>query len=161
MKKKLSSILLVLCCTLLLCNCEEENISSNVRSVARFNFINSITQKQTAMSASLTVTAYDTDSILIKEASNATNATLPFKYSGNITTFIYKFSDTVKDTIWIEHDNYPHYISMDAGISMYYNIKSAKCTTYLLDSIVTTNTTVNEEEKENFLLYFTPIATNE
>lgn len=144
---------------LLFSSCQEENISSNVRSNVRFNFINTETTKQEAISSVLTVTALGTDSILVNKESNAKHATLPLQYTATTTTYIFKFSETVKDTVWIEHENYPFYISMDAGVSMYYKIKGARCTTYLLDKVTITNANVNETEKENFQLYFTPAPT--
>ena len=45
---------------------------------------------------------------------------------------------------------------MDCGISMFYTLKEVQYTTYLLDSITLVNPDINDNEKDNYHIYYTP-----
>lgn len=154
LQKKYGYLLLPLL-FLLLTSCEEENGSSNVRSLVRFNFISSTIKEQVSLFDSLTVTAEETQDTLIYKASSINHISLPLPYEEQQVTYMLSYSAQVRDTVWLTYTNAAHFISMQQGISMYYTIKTVEHTKHLIDSIVTQNPVINETEKENFQMYFT------
>ncbi|RGN47360.1 MULTISPECIES: DUF6452 family protein [unclassified Bacteroides] len=137
-------------------SCSENDCSLGGRPSVRFSFMNSKTHAIVNLFDSLTVTALDTDSILLNRGKGINHITLPLSYVNEETTFVLHYSRFLRDTIWVKHENYPHFISMDCGISMFYTLKEVQYTTYLLDSITLVNPDINDNEKDNYHIYYTP-----
>ena len=52
-------------------------------------------------------------------------------------------------------------MNLDCGTMMFYEVTSAESTTRMLDSLVITNPNIDNNEKENFKIYFTVTDTDE
>lgn len=159
--KPFTSALALSCLFLfLIYSCSESDCSLGGRPAVRFNFIDSKKHTQVSLFDSLTVTALGTDSILLNRVKAINHITLPLNYVEKETTFILKYTRFVHDTLWVEHENYPHFISMDCGISMFYHLKNIRYTTNLIDSIALRNSDIDDNEKENFQIFYTTTTSN-
>lgn len=144
--------------TILSCflSCSENDCSLGGRPSARFTFLNSKNGKVINLFDSLTVTALGTDSILLNRGKAINHIILPLSYVNQETTFILHYTRFLRDTIWVTHENFPHFISIDCGVSMFYHLRQIQYTTFLLDSILLVNPDINDNEKENCRIYYTP-----
>lgn len=141
-----------------LAGCSESDCSLGGRPSARFGFYDSETGKLVTLFDSLSVITpitADEDSILINKDKQIDHITLPFNYVGEETMFVLVYTRDLRDTLWIEHENIPYFTSMDCGISMFYQIKGVRASTNGLDSVILRNPEINDNEKENFQIYYT------
>lgn len=136
--------------------CSENDCSLGGRPSARFAFIDSRTNTRVSLFDSLTVTALETDSILLNRLKGIDHITLPLSYVSDTTTFILHYSRFLRDTIEVFHENYPHFISIDCGINMFYHLKKVDNTSILIDSIRLVNPDIDDNEKDNYRIYYTP-----
>lgn len=136
-------------------SCSENDCSLGGRPSARFTFLNSKNNKVISLFDSLTITALGTDSILLNRGKSINHIILPLSYVDQETTFILHYTKLLRDTIWVTHKNFPHFISMDCGISMFYQLREIQYTTFLLDSILLVDPNINDNEKENCRIYYT------
>jgi S-ribosylhomocysteine lyase LuxS involved in autoinducer biosynthesis len=60
----------------------------------------------------------------------------------------------MKDVITVHHRNIPFVSDIECGTMMFYEIESIDYTTNAIDSIVVKNADINNEEKQNFIIYF-------
>ena len=81
--------------------CSENDCSLGGRPSARFNFLDSETNKLVSLFDSLTITSLGTDSILLNRGSAINYVTLPLSYVATETTYILKYTKDVHDTIWL------------------------------------------------------------
>lgn len=139
--------------------CEAENCPPNALAFAKFNFVNQSGQT-VEYNDTLTVIGqletndtviYDT---LINKETKVNTLTLPLSY-GETTRFIFKYNRQGQDVITIKHRNIPYFINLDCGTMMFYEVLEATSTNRMMDSLVTTNPNIDNNEKENFKLYFT------
>lgn len=147
------SVLLGLCAVITACS--ESDCSIGGRPAARFNFLDTESLEQVSLFDSLTITSLGTDSVLLNKGKALKYVALPLSYVATETTYILQYTETEHDTIWLEHENTPHFISMDCGVDMFYTIKNIRYTTWVLDSIVIRNADINDTEKENFQILYT------
>ncbi len=103
---------------------------------------------------SLTVTAYDTDSIIINNQKKVHDISLPLRYTEDSTKLIFKYSRTKSDTMVIHHTNTPYFLSMDCGYQMKQAITSITCTRISLDSIYIKDNEAGIYGKENLKLFY-------
>ena len=96
------------------------------------------------------------DTLINKESSLSTFK-VPLSYSDQ-TTFIINYNGEQQDYITIKHRNIPYFMSVDCGTMMFYEVTGAESTTRMLDSLVITNPNIDNNEKENFKIYFTIAA---
>lgn len=136
--------------------CAENNCSPGGQSVVRMTFINSLTKEPVTLFDSLTVTALGTDSILINRDSHIDHLSLPLSYTDNETHFVLHYNRILRDTINLTHENIPHFISTDCGVGMFHKLTNLSYTQILIDSIRLVNSDVNDYEKENYRIYYTP-----
>lgn len=167
--------------------CEVENCPPNSMSYAHFALVD---QNGRSFSTSDTITVvgqtlvgivvYDTltdgslqprtvDSLVsdtfINREAGTSSFKLPLSYN-NSTRFVLsyrslenRFSGT--DTINISHRNIPYFINLDCGSMMFYEVTGVTSTHHRLDSLTITNPNIDNNEKENFKIYFTVIASDE
>lgn len=135
------------------CNCGDESSIRTDRAYAFINFFSKETFAPVKLTQ-LTVTAANTDSILIKEKPQIENAKLPLNFKAEQTEFYFKYSEELIDTITITHKNHAHFISIENGAIIYHNIEKVDYSTNLIDSIAIKNPGVTEDEKENLQIYF-------
>ena len=137
------------------CSNGNDCVIDNV-SYARFNFYDK-TNTNIKLDATITVTAAGTDSILVNQEANAKGLELPVSYTGHIDTFIVKYTDLMRDTIFMTHTNIPYFISMDCGMAMYHLVEDVKYTHYAIDSIKLVNPQINFDTNENFKIYYSTL----
>ena len=136
--------------------CSDSDCSLGGRPSVRFAFVNSLNRAPVSLFDSLTVTAFDTDSVLVNRERGIDHVTLPLSYSASTTTFVLHYSRFLRDTITVMHTNHPHFISIDCGISMFYHLDGLEHTSILLDSIQLIDPDIDDNEKNNYRIYYTP-----
>lgn len=106
-----------------------------------------------SLTGPVTVTAAGTDSVLINQESNLQSMQLPLRYTSTEDTFVIHLSEVLFDTIFVTHQNIPHFISMECGTGMYYHIDNARCTRRIFDSISVVNPDINFDANEHIQMY--------
>lgn len=172
------SIILLAC--LVIPACEVENCPPNTLSYAHFALVDQygrgvqITDTITVIGqtrADVENASGETvqDSLLADTIINRENGVeslkLPLSYSDE-TSFIIIYHSLQhtyagRDTIRISHKNIPYFTNLDCGTMMFYTVTETHFTHHQLDSLVITNPNIDNNEKENFKLYFTVSGTAE
>lgn len=109
----------------------------------------------------LTVTANDTNIVLINRKSAASSLELPLSYFGKADTLLFHVSGEaydITDTVWIEKTSYNHFESPDCPVNMFHNITRINSTHLFIDSITITRPEVDFYEDENLQIHFYPAA---
>lgn len=101
----------------------------------------------------VTVTTTGVDSVLINQESNMQLMQLPLSYTNTEDTFIVHLSETLFDTIYVTHQNIPHFISMECGTGMYHHIDAVRCAHRIFDSITIVNPDVTYDTNEHIKVY--------
>lgn len=142
--------------------CEVENCPPNALAFAHFSFVDQY-GRAVAYTDTLTVvgqidsgdsTINDT---LINRETKVSELSLPLSY-GTQTRFVLSYNGRTQDVITIDHRNIPYFMNLDCGTMMFYEVTNAETTTRMLDSLVITNPNIDNNEKENFKIYFTIAA---
>lgn len=137
-------------------SCDDvENVMKG-RSKMLCTFVNKSDLKQKVLD-SLTVTALKTvvgDSILLKSAKKVSTFSSPLSYVNNTTVLVFNYTKTMSDTIWINHTNKDHFISLNAGVAVYHQIESVKFSKHLIGDIQIINSGVETNEKENIRILY-------
>ena len=94
---------------------------------------------------------------LINQESGASSFSLPLSYADK-TRFVLVYSAESTDTITVEHRNIPYFMNIDCGTMMFYEVTRVSTTRHAIDSIVLTNPNIDNNEKENFKIYYPPVA---
>lgn len=145
--------------------CEVENCPPNALAFAYFSFVDQY-GRAVAYTDTLTVvgqidsgdsTINDT---LINRETKVSELSLPLSY-GTQTRFVLSYNGRTQDVITIDHRNIPYFMNLDCGTMMFYEVTNAETTTRMLDSLVITNPNIDNNEKENFKIYFTVTDTGE
>ena len=179
--KKLSAIFLAIgTFSLLISSCEEENCPPNALAYAVFalsdqygnpiqfsNPISIIGQIETDVVVNDTledgsiheITKPDSiiNDTIINQESAAEHFKLPLSYDSQ-TRFIIAYNETTFDTITVTHQNIPYFTNLDCGTMMFYNVTNTSFTQHVLDSLTITNPNIDNNEKENFKIYYTNVA---
>lgn len=158
----------VIFCTILLSAlffsaCEVENCPPNALAFAKFNFVDQYGREVEYQDTITVIGQLETGDTLINDTlinkeTNVSTLSLPLSY-GEETRFIVKYNRQGQDRIVIRHRNIPYFINLDCGTMMFYEVLEATSTNRIMDSIVTTNPNIDNNEKENFKLYFTTADT--
>lgn len=94
------------------------------------------------------------DSIVVNKILNATDLQLPMSYNNERDTLIFHYTGKFTDTLYIDHENIPFYISMECGTVMYHKLTGIKYTNSFIDSAVIANDYIKFENNENIKIYF-------
>lgn len=103
---------------------------------------------------SLTVTAYDTDSIIINNQKKVHDLSLPLRYTADSTVLVFHYSRTRRDTLIIRQTNTPYFLSMDCGYQMKQAIRSISYSRHQLDSLHISNNEASIYGTENLKLFY-------
>jgi hypothetical protein len=105
----------------------------------------------------LTVTAFETDSIIINAQADVQEMLLPLRYTKETTIFVLHYGDEGEreDTIMINHRNTSHFVSLECGYDMQQSITGVTYTRHVLDSIFVRNINLDVNGQENFRLFYT------
>jgi hypothetical protein len=157
MKKIFALLFPFLMYCLLTQSCGESDCSLSTISQARFDFLDSKTNKNVALTNGVMISGIATinNSAIVDTLFNQAESymTLPLSYT-NQTTYVMHYSETLRDTIWLTHKNIPFVGDIECGSMMYYKIEDLNYTTHVLDSVTLVNPEINNEEKKNFNIYF-------
>ena len=94
------------------------------------------------------------DSIVVNHITDTDNLRLPMSYTSNCDTVVFHYEGDYTDTIYVELENIPFYISMECGTVMYHKVIGLKCTNSFIDSAVIANENVKFDYNENIKVYF-------
>ncbi len=164
----MKKLLLLFCATVMTVffpACEVENCPPNALSFAHFSFVD---QYGRAVSYTDTLSVYGqtvsgetvVNDTLINRETGVSELSLPLSY-GTQTRFILRYNNRTEDILTISHRNIPYFMNLDCGTMMFYEVTGAESTARMLDSLVITNPNIDNNEKENFRIYFTVTATDE
>lgn len=176
MKKLPVIILLFLAAAgILMPSCGESDCPITTNSFARFDFLDSETHAAVTVSPAFDVTGFITTDVIVRDtlADGTVNETvvrdslmndtifnsaestmsLPLGYTTK-TTYVLHYTDRMRDTIVVNHQNIPYLQNIECGTMMFYTVESVAYTTYRLDSITITNPNIDNEEKRNFIIYY-------
>ncbi len=102
----------------------------------------------------LTVTAFETDSVIINKKTAAQAVSLPLRYAEESTVIVLHYSEDYKDTVTIYHHNTPYFLNMDCGYQMKQELQGISFTMHFLDSIAITDPKIGIYGTENLSLYY-------
>lgn len=106
----------------------------------------------------LTVTAFDTDSVLINQESQVSSMSLPVDETRDSTVYVFAYTSTDNivshDTLRIYYKRTPIFISMECGNAIYCDINEAKHTENQLKRVEIVNNQIKETDAHNINLYF-------
>ena len=93
------------------------------------------------------------DSIVVNNRQGIESLQLPMNHTSLCDTVILDYSNDITDTLYIEHENRPFYISMECGTVMYHKLTAITHTRNFIDSAVIVNDQVKFNYNENIKLY--------
>ncbi len=114
---------------------------------------------------SLTVVSHGEQPVLLlNRAQNVSSFVLPLRQAVECDTLLLRFGNakgqSATDTLFLEHDNTPHFESIDCPAAVFHQLKSVRWTSHslnlmplTLDSVAIVRKTVNYENVENLKLY--------
>ena len=156
MKKSIFILSIALMALLAACGGEPECPLNSV-STARFDFRDSKTQATVKLNTGVTVTGLatidgvlETDTVFNKAESYMS---VPLSYTSQ-TTYVLHYTETMRDTIELKHNNIPFVSDIECPALMYYEVENFRYTTHALDSIKLVNPKITNEETINFNIYY-------
>ena len=137
---------------------EEEDCSMNARPMMEC-YLYTVDRERVLNDTldSLTITAFDTDSVILNNQKRVHSLSLPLRYTADSTVLIFHYSKDPKikkDTIIIYQKNTPYFLSMDCGYQMKQSITGGAYSRYLLDSIYIQEKEVSIYGTENLKLFY-------
>jgi len=102
----------------------------------------------------LTITAFETDSVIINKDVSVSSVSLPLRYASETTTLVLHYTDSLRDTLTVQHHNTPYFLNMDCGYQMKQDLIDVMHTSTLLDSIIIKEHKVGIYGTENLALYY-------
>ena len=176
--KKLPVIVCILLAILCIPACEVEECPPNSLTYARFQLVNQYGQAISYLDTltvigqiKADVVRYDTlsdgslkevlvhDSLIndtiINRETNVSTLSIPLSYDDE-TIISLVYNSTFTDQFTVHHRNIPYFLNLDCGTMMFYEVTAVTSNQiHMMDSIVITNPNIDNNEKENFKLYFT------
>ena len=156
MKKSIFILSIAFMALLAACGGEPECPLNSV-STARFDFRDSKTQAAVKLNTGVTVTGLatidgvlETDTVFNKAESYMS---VPLSYTSQ-TTYVLHYTETMRDTIELKHNNIPFVSDIECPALMYYEVENFRYTTHALDSIKLVNPKITNEETINFNIYY-------
>ncbi len=106
---------------------------------------------------SLTITALETDSVILNNEKRVHGLSLPLRYTADSTVLVFHYSKDPKikkDTIIIRQKNTPYFLSMDCGYQMKQSITGREYSRHILDSIYIQSKEASINGTENLKLFY-------
>ncbi|MGL5979980.1 MAG: DUF6452 family protein [Phocaeicola sp.] len=151
-------ILLIGVINLLIVGCNESDCPLFKTSHAHFSFLDSQTHNPVKLKDSVVVIGFIIrgDTVASDTVFNRpeTSMSLPLSYTTK-TTYVMHYDKVLKDTIEVYHEPIPFVSNIDCKPMVFYHVERINYTRNALDSIVTVNPDINNEEKNNFQIYYT------
>ncbi len=99
------------------------------------------------------------ETILENLVTGASSLSLPVSYFFDADTLIFSYSNiTLKDTMIVEKESYPHVELPECGTYRFHTLKSIRCTDAAIDSIAISHPQVNYDGSENVRIFFNGVA---
>ena len=156
MKKTIIVFIAIISCLLYGCGGEPE-CPLNYTSLARFDFVDSQTHAAVKLNNRPTVTGTiwmdgtaETDTVFNQAESYMS---VPLSYTDR-TTYVIHYTETMRDTIELKHQNIPFVSDIECPAIMYFDVEEVRYTTNALDSVKLVNPEITNEEKINFYIYY-------
>lgn len=158
--------------------CGESDCPLSTVSVAHFSLLSSTNHASLEFTSEVTITGETTADVTVKETlpdgtvidkvvkdsvltdtiynkeAGLTSLSLPLSYTTK-TTYTIHYDEKLKDVIEVTHRAIPFISDIECGTMMFYKVEGIKYTTNSLDSVVIVNPDINNEEKNNFNIYYT------
>ena len=129
----------------------------NYTSLARFEFLDSKTHAPVNLTNRANVTGLATIDGKLKEETVFNQAesymSVPLSYTDR-TTYVIHYTETMRDTIELKHQNIPFVSDIECPAIMYFDVEEVRYTTNALDSVKLVNPEITNEEKINFYIYY-------
>ena len=156
MKKTIIVFIAIISCLLYGCGGEPE-CPLNYTSLARFEFLDSKTHAPVNLTNRANVTGLATIDGKLKEETVFNQAesymSVPLSYTDR-TTYVIHYTETMRDTIELKHQNIPFVSDIECPAIMYFDVEEVRYTTNALDSVKLVNPEITNEEKINFYIYY-------
>ena len=161
--KHLPKILLALLVAFMLIPaCEVENCPPNALTYAVFTIKDGtgadveFSDEISVIGIMITDEGEEVCDTLINEEDDVSSMSLSLSY-GSVTKFVIVYYGGDTDTITITHKNIPYFFNVDCGLMMFYEIEDVETTYYEIDSVVLVNPNIDNNETENFYIYYPPV----
>lgn len=108
---------------------------------------------------SVSVRSQRNDTILLNRAYDQSKISLPMSYFNDVDTIVFSYGRiSLKDTIKIYHDSYPHVELPECGTYRFHTLRSIDVSDAAIDHIEIGNPKVGYEGEENVKIYFNGVA---
>ena len=95
------------------------------------------------------------DTVLVNQAKDKEFIQVEMSYFNPVDTLLFKYgSISTFDTVYVEHESFPHVDLPECGSFRYHRLKSVRATDAAIDHIEISNTTVNYDGAENIKIFF-------
>ena len=148
MKKYLFLLLAVV-----LMSCQDDTDMGLPRTTMGIAFYSPDYQRMTVDSLTVIAIGVQSDSVLYDRYSGQ-RISLPLRYVGEETQFVLRRGTRLPDTLTVRHKNTPHFLSMEAGYTMYYDLQALHTTTNAIDTAIILNPSVIAGEQENISVQY-------
>lgn len=99
------------------------------------------------------------DTILVNQAKGKRMLQIPMSYFNKVDTLLFRYGSISScDTIYIEHESFPHVDLPECGSFRFHLIKNIDATDAAIDHIEIAIPTVNYDGAENIKIYFNGVA---
>ena len=106
-----------------------------------------------------TPTIQRNDTILLNKVQNVSQISIPMSYFNGIDTLVFEYGQiSLKDTIKIYHNSYPHVELPECGTYRFHTLQSIETTDAAIDHIEISNSQVGYEGNENVKIYFNGVV---
>lgn len=161
MKRTAISLLVIILavCTLFIGACDSgydcgiEKTSYN--RITFYNIDENNIEKEYKFPETLTVSLMvnGEEAVAINHVSGASALQLPMSYTNECDTVVFSYDSGATDTLYVDHEDIPYFISMECGLAMYHRLRGIRHTNAFIDSVAIINDYVNFENNENVKLY--------
>lgn len=99
------------------------------------------------------------DTILLNRAYDQSKISIPMSYFNNVDTLVFSYGQiSLKDTIKIYHESYPHVELPECGTYRFHSLQSINASDAAIDHIEISNPKVGYEGNENVKIYFNGVV---
>lgn len=134
-------------------SCGDDGDTAQPRTTCGIRFYDTDLQPLTVDSLTVTALSEKRDSVFYYRQS-IQSISVPLRYVGDSTQYEIRRGTRRPDTLTIVHKNTPHFISMDAGYAMYYEIRRIRCTQHAIEAAEVANTSISTNEQENISIQY-------
>lgn len=169
------TLLFLVATSALMQSCGESDCPLTTTSFAHFDFLDEETHQAVKFNEAFNVTGFIITDVTVRDTLEdgtiketivkdslmndtifnkaESSMSLPLSYTSK-TTYVLHYTEKMRDTIIVTHQNIPYLQNIECGTMMFYKVEDVKYTTHNLRSIEIVNPDINNEEKKNFNIYY-------